>query len=128
MNCSSNSLLSRYFYVYFKCCVCGRHLSICDFSYFLFIFTVSGEVPEEPIVSNKSGLLFEKRLIERHISVFFIFCSSSSVFCTVWFFRKTDQMENASLIFWFSFLVHGCAAFASNGYNLKGRNGFSSFC
>ncbi|RXH78413.1 hypothetical protein DVH24_001931 [Malus domestica] len=29
---------------------------------------LSGEVPEEPMVSKKSGLLFEKRLIERHIS------------------------------------------------------------
>ncbi|GAB4843070.1 E3 ubiquitin-protein ligase prp19 [Ancistrocladus abbreviatus] len=28
---------------------------------------VSGEVPEEPVVSKKSGLLYEKRLIERHI-------------------------------------------------------------
>ncbi|XP_055813217.1 pre-mRNA-processing factor 19 homolog 2-like isoform X2 [Solanum dulcamara] len=30
--------------------------------------SISGEVPEELVVSTKSGLLFEKRLIERHIS------------------------------------------------------------
>ncbi|MBA0827766.1 hypothetical protein Goarm_012514, partial [Gossypium armourianum] len=29
---------------------------------------VSGEVPEDPVVSKKSGLLYEKRLIERHIA------------------------------------------------------------
>ncbi|ONK70833.1 uncharacterized protein A4U43_C04F2000 [Asparagus officinalis] len=32
------------------------------------ICSISGEVPEEPALSKKSGLLFERRLIERHIA------------------------------------------------------------
>ncbi|KAL7174022.1 hypothetical protein ACSBR2_033301 [Camellia fascicularis] len=39
-----------------------------DLPHLRSIRTVSGEVPEDPVVSNKLGLLFEKRLIERHIS------------------------------------------------------------
>lgn len=31
------------------------------------VSSVSGEVPQEPVVSKKSGLLFEKRLIEKYI-------------------------------------------------------------
>ncbi|KAF9677765.1 hypothetical protein SADUNF_Sadunf08G0141500 [Salix dunnii] len=33
-----------------------------------FFRKVSGEVPEQPVVSKKSGILYEKRLIERQIS------------------------------------------------------------
>ncbi|GAB2245504.1 hypothetical protein Droror1_Dr00000997 [Drosera rotundifolia] len=32
--------------------------------------SISGEVPEEPVVSKKSGIVYEKRLIERHIEDF----------------------------------------------------------
>ena len=40
----------------------------------MLFYAVSGEVPDEPVVSKKSGLLFEKRLIETYISVGFSFC------------------------------------------------------
>ena len=44
------------------------------FDFFVMVFViwaVSGEVPEDPVVSKKSGLLFERRLIERYIQVRF---------------------------------------------------------
>ena len=34
----------------------------------LFLFTVSNEIPEVPVVSPASGRVFEKRLIEKYIS------------------------------------------------------------
>ena len=30
---------------------------------------VSGTVPEEPVINKNSGLLFEKRLVEKHVQV-----------------------------------------------------------
>jgi len=33
-----------------------------------FKILVSGEIPEEGVVSKRSGLLFEKRLIGKHLS------------------------------------------------------------
>lgn len=30
---------------------------------------VSGTVPEEPVINRNSGLLFEKRLVEKHVQV-----------------------------------------------------------
>lgn len=34
----------------------------------VMICAISGEVPEEPVISRKSGLLYDRRLIERHIA------------------------------------------------------------
>ena len=76
MNCSSKLSLSLSVCVllsllYFYSVAFWLFFSnICLFlSFSSFHRTVSGEVPEEPVVSTKSGLLYEKRLIERHISV-----------------------------------------------------------
>ncbi|KAF3498517.1 hypothetical protein DY000_02051872 [Brassica cretica] len=52
---------------------------------------ISGEVPVEPVVSKKTGLLYEKRLIERHISV------SSSLF-SVSRFLSSKIMGNVQLL------------------------------
>lgn len=36
--------------------------------FFLFFFSVSGEVPQEPVISTKTGHLFERRLIEKYLT------------------------------------------------------------
>lgn len=43
------------------------HCMQCPFP-FLVLLTVSGEVPQEPVVSRTHGHLFEKRLIEKYIA------------------------------------------------------------
>lgn len=37
-----------------------------------FVVSVSGVTPEDPVVSRKSGLLFERRLIVKHLAVCFV--------------------------------------------------------
>lgn len=34
------------------------------------VCAVSGTAPEEPVVSTKTGHVYEKRLVEKHIKVF----------------------------------------------------------
>lgn len=34
---------------------------------FFFVVSVSNEVPENPVISPKSGAIFEKRLVEKYI-------------------------------------------------------------
>ncbi|CAF2261988.1 unnamed protein product [Brassica napus] len=61
MNCASKTLFSSSY-------ICQFTVSIRLVTLWFASRAVSGEVPVEPMVSKKTGLLYEKRLIERHIS------------------------------------------------------------
>ncbi|KAH0861892.1 hypothetical protein HID58_079103 [Brassica napus] len=61
MNCASKTPFSF-------SSICQFRVSIRLVTLWFVSRTVSGEVPVEPVVSKKTGLLYEKRLIERHIS------------------------------------------------------------
>lgn len=57
--------------------VCFESFLYCFFQFFLSndvllleLSIVSGEVPREPVVSKTSGIIFEKALIEKHISTY----------------------------------------------------------
>lgn len=79
MNCSSKSLSIFYMSLHIHIYTLLFIIAWCMYDFYSIVHTVSGELPEEPVVSKKSGLLYEKRLIERHISVFFFFSLSISV-------------------------------------------------
>ncbi|KAL0649072.1 hypothetical protein Bca4012_091762 [Brassica carinata] len=84
MNCASKTPFSF-------SSICQFRVSIRLVTLWFVSRTVSGEVPVEPVVSKKTGLLYEKRLIERHISV------SSSLFF-VSRFLSSKIMGNVQLL------------------------------
>ena len=59
--CQFVSLLFSSSFLYLLTCIHSSHHCV------YLILTVSGEVPTEPVVSAKSGYVFEKRLIEKFL-------------------------------------------------------------
>ena len=70
MNCSRTCTLRLHASPAFCLIYCRRSRSdgLGLFVYFSVLNVVSGEVPQEPVVSRKTGHVFEKRLIEKHLA------------------------------------------------------------
>ncbi len=69
--------------------------------------SISGEVPQEPVVSVKTGHLYEKRLIEKHLEVH-VLCQHGRSFFD-WLFSPLLSQVSA-----YARYVHGSVALMSS--------------
>lgn len=61
-----------------------------------FFFVATGQVPKDPVVSKKSGLVFEKEYVEKvfffsfacYFVKFLVYCNTSFVSCYQWATRN----------------------------------------
>lgn len=129
MNCSSKShrlsfLVIPLFYPSFCVELCYWYISCCS--------TVSGEIPEEPVVSRNSGLLFEKRLIERHILVCSLFLPlpfDSFLHTFLGFFFPCVCFTLRNVKVGFSSVLYSCVfhIFLAHGIIFPGTSGSKGF-